>query len=351
MSITPDSEREFEPTPAEQQALPQIGLIDQTEFSGRFVLEPLERGYGHTIGNALRRVLLSSIPGCAITGIKVDKVLHEFASIPGIKEDATELILNLKDIAVKVDHDVRPPAGEDITLILDVKGRGKVTGADIQCPPGVEITTPETYLATISEKDAALRMEIYVSSGVGYVLPEKHEKHRQVIGVIPVGSQFTPVRRVSYHVDSTRVGYKTDFERLVLDVETNGTISPAEAVAEAGQMLARYFQMFTDLVERPAYEGERPKEQVPEGLEHVPDKRIEEMDFSQRTFNCLRRASLLTLRELVQVTENDLNNIRGFGKKSLSEVKEKLAALGLDLRPPKGGVKQSYAETDDEDEG
>jgi DNA-directed RNA polymerase subunit alpha len=342
LSITPDSEREFEVTPAEQ-ALPQIGLLDQTDFYGKFVLEPLERGYGDTIGNALRRVLLSSIRGCGITAVKIDKVLHEFAAIPGVKEDTTEILLNLKDVAIKVDHEFRPGPEEELVLELDVRGRGRVTAADIQCPPGVEITTPEVYIAHISEKDTALRMEIYVGVGSGYVLPEKHEKYRQMIGVIPMGTQFTPVRKAMYHVDPARVGYKTDYERLVLEVETNGTVSPAEAVAEAGRILNRYFRMFFDLYETPGERIEPAEEVIPPELQKVPDTRIEEMDFSQRTFNCLRRDGRLTLRDLVQATEHDLTNIRGFGKKSLTEVKEKLASLGLELRQPKT-AKSGYDE-------
>lgn len=349
MSITPDNEREYEPTQVEQ-ALPQIGLLDQTDFYGKFVLEPLERGYGHTIGNALRRVLLSSIRGCAVRAIKIDKVLHEFGAIPGVKEDASELILNLKDIAVKVDHEFRPAAEEEITLTLDVKGPGRVTAADIQCPPGVEVTTPEVYLATISDKSATLRMELLVGVGVGYVLPDKHDKYRQMIGVIPVGTQYTPVRRVNYNVDPTRVGYKTDYERLVLEVETNGTVSPSEAVAEAGRTLDRFFRMFFDLYDGPSEVWEESKEILDPDLLKVPDTRIEEMDFSQRTFNCLRRAALLTLRDLVQVTENDLTNIRGFGKKSLTEVREKLSSLGLELRLPKGGARPINLDDLDDDE-
>jgi len=348
LSITPDNEREFEPTPVEQ-ALPQIGLLEQTEFFGKFVLEPLERGYGHTIGNALRRVLLSSIRGCGITAIKVDKVLHEFSAIPGLKEDATELILNLKDVAVKVDHEFRPAPDEEITLNLDVRGAARVTAADIVCPPGVTITTPEVYLATISDKSASLRMELMVGVGTGYVLPDKHDKYRGVIGAIPVGTQFTPVRKVNYQVDPTRVGYKTDYERLVLEVETNGTVPPAEAVAEAGRILDRFFRMFFDLFDTPSDFMQPETEMLPAELQKVPDTRIEEMDFSQRTFNCLRRASLLTLRDLVQVTENDLTNIRGFGKKSLTEVREKLGALGLELRIPKGSRPINLDDLEDED--
>jgi DNA-directed RNA polymerase subunit alpha len=348
LSITPDSEREFEVAPVEQ-ALPQIGLLEQSDFHGKFVVEPLERGYGHTIGSALRRVLLSSIRGCAITAIKIDKVLHEFAAIPGVKEDTSELILNLKGVAVKIDYDARPGPNEDLILTLDVRGAGRVTAADIQCPSGVEITTPEVYIATISDKNASLRMEIFVGVGIGYGLPEKHERYKQMIGVIPMGSQFTPVRKVAYTIDPTRVGYKTDYERLMIDVETNGTVTPSEAVAEAGRTLDKFFRMFFDLYEAPGEPFEQMHDVLPPELRDVPEKRIEEMDFSQRTFNCLRRASLLTLRDMVQVEEGFLTGIRGFGKKSLSEVREKLAELGLELRPSKGGARPVFDDDDEDD--
>jgi len=330
------------------QPMPQISTLDLHNEYGKFILEPLERGYGQTIGNALRRVLLSSIQGAAIAAIRVDKVFHEFAPIPGVKEDTTELLLNLKDLAIRATGD---HAGEEVTLNLDVKGPGRVTGADVICPEGVEIVNPEVYIATISDPDASLTMEMYVGWGAGYVLPEKQEKYRGMIGVIPTGSQYTPVKKVNYTVEQTRVGMRTDYERLVLDVFTNGSLRPNDAISQAAYILDKYFRMFFDLGEagfESAMEGEEPNED--EMLKNVPDLRIEELDFSQRTFNCLRRAGILSLRSLALATESDLTAIRGFGKKSLLEVRDKLQEHGLELKPPKGGYRALDTLDDEDDE-
>jgi len=209
--------------------MPHIQTLELAPEYGKFVLEPLERGYGQTIGNALRRVLLSSIQGAAITAVRIDKVFHEFAPIPGCKEDTTELLLNLKNVAIKVDFDEMPP--EEVVLRIDVKGPGTVTGADIVCPEGASIINPEVYICSISEKGASLNMELFVGWGSGYVLPEKQEKYRGTIGIIPTGSQYTPVRKVNYIVEATRVGMRTDYERMVLEVATNGAVPPPFAVA------------------------------------------------------------------------------------------------------------------------
>jgi len=314
-----------------ETAIPRIETLEQTGTYGKFVVEPLERGYGVTLGNSLRRVLLSSIPGAAVTSIKIDGVLHEFSTIPGVKEDTTELILNLKDLFVKVHFDTVVPAGgkaEPKTIRIDVKGEGTVTGADIQCPSDVEVVNPEVYLATLSDSTAALSMEMTVEEGKGYVLPEKQDKSKQVIGVIPVGAAFTPVRRVSYNVEATRVGFKTDFERLTLEIWTNGTIAPAESLSQAAHLLEMFFRRF---VEFPKGLGGRTAGM---GVSFAvgagaPDARIEELDFSVRTYNCLKKANILTIGDLLQISESDLMQIRNFGKKSLTEVKEKLSSLGL----------------------
>lgn len=329
--------------------MPHITPLEQNSEYGKFVLEPLERGYGQTIGNALRRVLLSSIQGAAISAVRIEKVFHEFAPIPGVKEDTTQLLLNIKDIAIKLDVSDEIPA-EDKTLRIDVKGPGKVTGADIICPPGVTIVNPEVYIATISDPNESLTMEMYVGWGSGYVLPEKQDKYKGIIGVIPTGSQFTPVKRVNYTVEATRVGMRTDFERLVLDVWTNGSLRPNDAVSQAAHILDKFFRMFFDLGAAGFESDLIGEEDAPLQLSNIPDIRIEELEFSQRTFNCLRRAGLLTLRALATVSEGDLTGIRGFGKKSLIEVREKLAERGLELKPPKGGYRAVDMLDEEEDD-
>jgi DNA-directed RNA polymerase subunit alpha len=328
--------------------MPHITTLDISTGYGKFVLEPLERGYGQTIGNALRRVLLSSIQGAAVCAVRIDKVFHEFDVIPGAKEDVTQLLLNLKDVAITIDTEEGLPA-EDQTLRIDVKGPGQITGADIVCPEGVSIANPEVYICTLSEKDSRLSMEMYVSWGSGYVLPEKQDKYKGMIGIIPTGAQFTPVRKVNYIVEQTRVGMRTDYERMVLDVWTNGAVSANDAVSQAAHILDKYFRMFFDLGNAGfESEFEFEDESAPE-LANIPDMRIEELDFSQRTFNCLRRAGLLTLRALATATESDLTSIRGFGKKSLVEVREKLQEHGLELKPPKGGYRAIDLLDDDDD--
>ncbi len=329
--------------------MPQISTLDLQSEYGKFVLEPLERGYGQTIGNALRRVLLSSIQGAAIAAIRIDKVFHEFAPIPGVKEDTTQLLLNLKDLAVRITGE---NVHEEQVLRINVKGPGRVMGADVICPDGVEVVNSEAYIATISDANATLSMEMYVGWGAGYVLPEKQEKYRGMIGVLPTGSQYTPVKKVNYTVEQTRVGMRTDYERLVLDVWTNGTVRPNDALSQASHILDKYFRMFFDLGEA-GFEADLESEDVndDELLKNVPDIRIEELDFSQRTFNCLRRAGILTLKHLAIATESDLTAIRGFGKKSLLEVRDKLVEHGLELKPPKGGYRSldSFDDEDDED--
>lgn len=337
-----------------ETATPRIETLEQTGTYGKFIVEPLERGYGVTLGNSLRRVLLSSIPGAAVTSIKVDGVLHEFSTIPGVKEDTTELILNLKDLFIKVHQDINaiPVPGvkpEPKVIRIDVKGEGVVTGADIQCPSDVEVVNPEVYLATLSDPSAQLSMEMTVEEGKGYVLPEKQDKNKQVIGVIPIGAAFTPVRRVSYNVEATRVGFKTDFERLTLEIWTNGTIQPAESLSQAAYLLEQFFHRF---VEFPRGAGARPGQGIgvayPVGAAGAPDARIEELDFSVRTYNCLKKANILTIGDLLQITESDLMQIRNFGKKSLTEVKEKLSSLGLGIL---GASDDDVAYSDDDDAG
>jgi DNA-directed RNA polymerase subunit alpha len=317
--------------------MPEITTLELSTEYGKFVLEPLERGYGQTIGNALRRVLLSSIQGAAVSAIRIDKVFHEFAPIPGVKEDTTELLLNLRNLAVCIEGEV--PLQEDITLRLDVKGPGRVTGADIQCPAGARIANPECYLATISEPGASLVAEFYVGWGSGYTLPEKQEKYKGIIGVMPTGAQYTPVRKVNYTVEQTRVGTRTDYERLVVEVWTNGSVEPNDSITQAAMILDKYFRMFFDLGRAHGDLSIEADDEDYKELLNVPEIKIEELEFSQRTFNCLRRAGLLTLRHLAMATESDLTSIRGFGKKSLNEVRDKLQEYGLQIKPPKGGYR------------
>ena len=313
-----------------EMVTPRIEILEDGTTYGKFVVEPLEQGFGYTIGNVLRRVLLSSIPGAAITSIKIDGVLHEFSTIPGTKEDTTELILNLRELFVKMDS--IPEDGEVRTVRIDVHGPGEVTGADIQTPPEIEIVNPELHIATLSDETATLVVEMTVESGKGYVLPEKQEKIRQSIGVIPIGAVFTPVRKVSYTVEPTRVGHKTDYDRLVIEVITNGTVFPSDAVSDAAKIVDRQLRLFFDFARAPKLGSGEYGEAGLGAVPGPPDARIEELDFSVRTYNCLKKANVLTIRELVQLSEGDLMNIRNFGRKSLNEVKDKLESLNLSLK-------------------
>jgi DNA-directed RNA polymerase subunit alpha len=323
--------------------MPRIETLVHNDTYGKFLVEPLERGFGITLGNALRRILLSSIPGAAVTSVKIEGVLHEFSTIPGVKEDTTELLLNLKGLHVKIAKD-GAAKNEPKTIWIDVKGTGEVTGADVRTPADVEIVNPEIHIATISDETAGLSMEMTVELGKGYVLPEEQEKVKPTIGIIPVGAAFTPVTKANYIIEPTRVGHRTDYERLVLEVWTNGTMTPSEAVSDGAKILGSLAKLFSefpdghvdlDYVRQPEQEGEVEL--------RAPDARIEELDFSVRTYNCLKKDNILTIGELIQKTEQDLMNIRNFGRKSLGEVKEKLAQLGLGLRRT-GMSEQAIAE-------
>lgn len=335
---------------ADTLTVPEIKALEQTDNYAKFVVEPLERGYGVTLGNSLRRVLLSSIPGAAVTSVKIDGVLHEFSTIPGVKEDTTELLLNVKNLSFKV-HDLSAfnSHSEPKVAHIDVHGEGTVTGGDIVCPKELEVVNPDLYLASISDGNARLSVELTIDTGRGYVLPDKQDKTRQVIGVIPIGAAYTPVRKVSYTVEATRVGFKTDFDRLVLEIWTNGTISPADALAQAAHTLEQFFHRFVEaplgsLIPFGGLDASGHGSGVGTG---APDARIEELDFSVRTYNCLKKANVLTIGELAQLSEGDLMQIRNFGKKSLTEVKEKLANLNMTLKGSVDG--ETFDETDDED--
>lgn len=310
---------------------PEISVLETKGNYGKFVVEPLEPGYGPTLGNSLRRVLLSSVEGAAVTAVKIDGVQHEFQSIPGLKEDATELFLNLKELSVKVHDDAIDRGEEQWMLTINAIGAGVITGADVHCPGDVEIANPDVYLARISDEQASLYIELTVRMGRGYAMPDP-SKRSDVIGDIPVPSAFGPVRKVNYSVDPTRVGNRNDYERLTLEVTTNGTIGPSEAVAQAAELLTEHFERFMSLTGRShrmlPVAAANATLVIPVGHQ----QRIEELDFSVRTYNCLKKAQLLTLHDMTQISEIDLLNIRNFGRKSLTEVKEKLHDLNLALK-------------------
>jgi DNA-directed RNA polymerase subunit alpha len=335
---------------AEFFTIPEIKALEQTDNYSKFVVEPLDRGYGITLGNSLRRVLLSSILGAAVTSVKIVGVQHEFSTIPGVKEDTTELLLNIKNLAFKVHPAFSPQEDAPTVRVahIEVHGEGQVTGADVKCPPDMELVNPELYLASISDADATLEIELTVDMGKGYVLPDK--SIAQQIGIIPIGAAFTPVRKVSYTVEATRVGFKTDYDRLTLEVWTNGTIAPADALASAAYTLEQFFHRFVEapLSKMAASLGDGDGSRG--FASGAPDARIEELDFSVRTYNCLKKANVLTIGELAQLSELDLMQIRNFGKKSLTEVKEKLGTLNLALKGSPEGVEGiSFADDSDDD--
>ncbi|HOC31991.1 MAG: DNA-directed RNA polymerase subunit alpha [Armatimonadetes bacterium] len=339
---------EFEAREPREPSEPQVKrLVDvDSEYYGKFEVSPLESGFGTTVGNALRRVLLSSVPGAAITSVKIDRVLHEFSNIPGVREDTTELLLNLKELNIRFMGTMT--AGEERELKIAVKGKGEVTGADVQCPEDMEIVNPEAYIATISDEDASLSMELTVTIGKGYVLPEAQEKYKNIIGTIPVGSVFTPVRKVNYSTEPTRVGNRTDFERLVLEIWTNGTISAEAALSQAAEILIANVSLFIK-------EGHgSPYRLAPVGggdsALKAPDKKIEELEFSVRTYNCLKKAGIETIADLVKTTEQQLLNIRNLGRVSLDEIKERLAEEGCSLLPSKDGEARPAHEAPADDE-
>jgi len=304
-------------------ARPQIQEETLTPTRSRFSIEPLQPGFGYTLGNSLRRTLLSSIPGAAISSVKIDGVLHEFSTIPKVTEDVTDIILNLKELVLRSEVD------EPVTAYLKAKGPADVTAGDIQPPAGVEILNPELHLATLG-RGAALELEVVVQRGVGYVPAERNKSARDPIGVIPVDSIFSPVRRVTYAVENTRVEQMTDRDRLILDVETDGSIKPREAVASAGTTLVALVELFRDLAESQGMIPDAPK--MDEEYRGDDAITIEELNLSVRSYNCLKREGINTVGDLRQKSEAELMDIRNFGQKSIDEVKGKLEELGLSLR-------------------
>jgi len=304
-------------------ARPQIQEETISPTRSKFAIEPLQPGFGYTLGNALRRTLLSSIPGAAISSVRIDGVLHEFSTIPKVTEDVTDIILNLKDLVLRSEVD------EPSTAYLKAKGPADVTAGDIQPPAGVEILNPELHIATLG-RGGSLELELVVQRGVGYVPADRNKNPRDPIGVIPVDSIFSPVRRVTYFVENTRVEQMTDRDRLILDVETNGAISPREAVASAGTTLSELVNLFGDLAESqgltvgPAADTSQ--------LSGEMALTIEDLNLTVRSYNCLKREGVDTVGDLVKKSEAELMDIRNFGQKSIEEVKSKLEELGLSLR-------------------
>ncbi len=302
---------------------PTIEEEPVAENRSRFVVEPLEPGFGYTLGNTMRRTLLSRIPGAAITSVRIDGVQHEFSTIEGVVEDVVDFILNLKQVVLRIDAD-------DVqTLYLSAKGAGDVTAADLKAPAGVEIINGDLHLATLSSS-GKLEVELTAERGVGYRSADRNQKS-DTIGVIPIDSIFSPIRKVAYRVDSTQVGQRTDFDKLILDVETDGSITPAEGISSAGGTLRNLFELLAEMAD---YDGLVPDELAPveaTGQEHL-DLPIEALDLSERPRNCLRRAQVQTVGELIEKSEEDLLNITNFGQKSLEEVVAKLDELGFSLK-------------------
>jgi DNA-directed RNA polymerase subunit alpha len=308
--------------------IPRIVHEEVDEERGMFTIEPLDRGFGYTFGNSLRRVLLSSLEGAAVTSVKLEGTAHEFTTLPGVKEDVTDIILQLKNMIVRLEGE-----SPEIEVRLNKKGPGKVTAGDIEAPADLEILNPDLQIATLSDK-GKLELTMTIGRGRGYVPAELNRGPEHTIGVIPIDSIFSPVRRVSYDVEAARVGQRTDYDKLNLDVTTDGSIDPKEAIGEAAEILIRQLAIFTDIenIDMPGTQSQT--EAVTEaplahGMENFP---IEELELGVRSYNCLKRVGIETIGDLVMKSENELAAIPNFGKKSIEEVKETLATHGLNLR-------------------
>ena len=306
----------------------EIAQISDDNRYGCFVVEPLERGYGITLGNSLRRIMLSSLPGAAVSHVKIDGVVHEFSAIPGVKEDVTEIIMNVKSLAIKNTSETSEPK----VAYIEFEGEGIVTAADIQTDPDIEILNPDQVIATLSGADSRLYMELTITKGRGYVSSDKNKRDDLPIGVIPVDSIYTPVERVNLTVQNTRVGQITDFDKLTLDVYTNGTLAPDEAVSLAAKVLSEHLNLFIDLSEN-AKTVDVMVEKEDNEKEKVLEMNIDELELSVRSYNCLKRAGINTVEELTNRTAEDMMKVRNLGRKSLEEVLAKLKELGLQLNP------------------
>jgi len=305
---------------------PKIECVEISEdgFYGRFVVEPLERGYGITLGNAMRRILLSSLPGAAANHVRIDGVLHEFSTVNGVKEDVTELIINIKSLALSMNGD------GNRTIYIDAKGPGEVKAGDIRSDGDIEIVNKDLHIATLDD-NGRLYMEILVNRGRGYVSQTKNKGEEMPIGTIAVDSIYTPVKRVNFNVENTRVGQITDYDKLTLEVWTNGTIKPEEAISLSAKILIEHFKLFMTLTDH-ANDVEILIEKEEDKKEKVLEMTIEELDLSVRSYNCLKRAGINTVQELTERTMDDMMKVRNLGKKSLEEVEQKLEALGLGLK-------------------
>jgi DNA-directed RNA polymerase subunit alpha len=307
----------------EKPKIETLALNEEGTY-GKFIVEPLERGYGTTLGNSLRRILLSSLPGAAVNSVQIDGVLHEFSTVPGVMEDVTEIILNLKGLSLKIHSD------EEKVLEIDAEGDGRITAGDIRADSDVEILNPELHIATLSP-DARLHMRIFASRGRGYVQSDKNKREDQPIGVIPIDSIYTPITRVNYSVENTRVGQVTNYDKLTLEVWTDGSIRPEESVSLGAKILTEHLNLFVGLTDE-AKDAEIMVEKEEDKKEKVLEMTIEELDLSVRSYNCLKRAGINTVQELITKTEEDMMKVRNLGRKSLEEVQEKLEELGLGLR-------------------
>ena len=305
----------------------EVAEISDDKKYGKFVVEPLERGYGITLGNSLRRIMLSSLPGAAVSQVKIEGVLHEFSSIPGVKEDVTEIIMNIKNLSIKNSSDTNEPK----TAYIEFNGEGVVRASDIQVDQDIEIMNPDQVIATLSGKDAKLYMELTITKGRGYVSSDKNKTGDLPIGVIAIDSIYTPVERVNITIENTRVGQVTDFDKLTLDVHTDGTLAPDEAVSLAAKVLSEHLSLFIDLSEN-AKTAEVMIEKEDDEKGKVLEMSIDELELSVRSFNCLKRAGINTVQELASKTSDDMMKVRNLGRKSLEEVLAKLDELGLSLR-------------------
>lgn len=307
----------------------EIAEISEDKRYGKFVVEPLERGYGTTLGNSLRRIMLSSLPGAAVSQVKIDGVLHEFSSIPGVKEDVTEIIMNIKSLAIKNNSDTDEPK----VAYIEFEGEGVITAADIQADADIEIMNPDQVIATLSGgADSKFYMELTITKGRGYVSADKNKNSDLPIGVIAVDSIYTPVERVNMAVANTRVGQQTDYDKLTLEIYTNGTLAPDEAVSLAAKVLSEHLNLFIDLSEN-AKTAEIMVEKEDNEKEKVLEMNIDELELSVRSYNCLKRAGINTVEELCNRTSEDMMKVRNLGRKSLEEVLAKLKELGLQLNP------------------
>ncbi len=309
---------------------PNIEVVEISEDKkyGKFVVEPLERGYGITLGNSLRRIMLSSLPGAAVSQVKIEGVLHEFSSIPGVKEDVTEIIMNIKSLAIRNNSETN----EVKTAYIEFEGEGVVRASDIQVDQDIEILNPDLVIATLSGKNTKLYMELTITRGRGYVSADKNKREDLPIGVIAIDSIYTPVERVNVTVQNTRVGQITDFDKLTLDVHTNGTLVPDEAVSLAAKVLSEHLSLFINLSEN-AKNAEVMVEKEDNEKEKVLEMSIDELELSVRSYNCLKRAGINTVEELTNKTSEDMMKVRNLGRKSLEEVLAKLKELGLQLNP------------------